>query len=181
MDALDFLKVGASKWPEKTLVYLDPPYYVKGRDLYYDYYQPKDHGKVAAFVMGVLMRQRWIVSYDNAPEIRDLYKGRPRVVYEIGYSARQSSPSGREVMFFDGSLRVPPLVGSIKLVKGVDATSKEGSYKPHGEEEMDKEGAVQLSDEETAQRRDTIVRVMANTPPRPRAAEPSANTKSLNP
>src|SRR6266571_4806890 len=49
-DALKFLKSGVAKWPAKTLVYLDPPYYVKGRDLYYDFYEPADHQEVADFV-----------------------------------------------------------------------------------------------------------------------------------
>src|SRR5712691_2553721 len=32
VDALAFLKAGVPNWPTKTLIYLDPPYYVKGRN-----------------------------------------------------------------------------------------------------------------------------------------------------
>lgn len=124
LDALEFLKAGVPVWPSKTLIYLDPPYYVKGRELYYDFYKPEDHAEVASFVTSKLVRQRWIVSYDNAPTIRTLYKGCQRVVYEIGYSARHSSPSGKEVMFFSDVLMVPPLMGPLKLVKGA-SMSKE--------------------------------------------------------
>jgi DNA adenine methylase len=49
-DALKFLKVGVLKWPKETLIYVDPPYYVKGRDLYYDFYGPEDHQQVADFI-----------------------------------------------------------------------------------------------------------------------------------
>lgn len=56
-DALVFLKAGAEKWPQKTLVYLDPPYYVKGRDLYYDFYKPEDHASVAEFVSRGITKQ----------------------------------------------------------------------------------------------------------------------------
>jgi DNA adenine methylase len=115
-DALKFLKSGAEKWQEKTLVYLDPPYYVKGRDLYYDFYEPKDHEGVAEFVRSQITRQSWIVSYDNAPAIRALYKGCPHIVYDIGYSAR-SARQGSEVMFFGKGLKVPPVVGSITLTE----------------------------------------------------------------
>jgi DNA adenine methylase len=115
-DALKFLQAGIGRWPEKTLVYLDPPYYLKGRDLYYDFYKPEDHASVAEFVRSKIVKQRWIVSYDNAPAIRDLYKGAPHVVYDIGYSARSAS-HGSEVMFFGDDLRVPPLVGSITLTE----------------------------------------------------------------
>jgi DNA adenine methylase len=122
-DALKFLKAGAAKWPEKTLVYLDPPYYVKGRELYYDFYEAKDHARVAIFVTEKLTRQKWIVSYDNVPAIRDLYKGSPHIVYDIGYSAR-SARQGSEVMFFDGRLRVPALVGPITLTANHTRTRK---------------------------------------------------------
>jgi DNA adenine methylase len=115
-DALKFLKSGVGKWPSKTLIYLDPPYYVKGRDLYYDFYEPEDHASVAEFVRTGIIRQRWIVSYDNAPAIRQLYKGSPHIVYDIGYSARSAS-QGSEVMFFGDGLRVPPVVGSITLTE----------------------------------------------------------------
>jgi DNA adenine methylase len=115
-DALKFLKAGAPKWPEQTLVYLDPPYYAKGRDLYYDFYNPEDHAIVADFVRTGITKQKWIVSYDNAPAIRKLYKGSPHIVYDIGYSARSAS-QGSEVMFFRDGLKVPPLVGSITLTE----------------------------------------------------------------
>ena len=115
-DALRFLKSGVAKWPKKTLIYLDPPYYLKGRDLYYDFYEPKDHEKVATFVKEDLKVQRWVVSYDNEPAIRKLYALAPHLVYDMGYSAR-SSKRGSEVMFFGDGLKVPPLVGSIRLTE----------------------------------------------------------------
>jgi DNA adenine methylase len=113
---LKFLKSGVGKWPSKTFIYLDPPYYVKGRDLYYDFYEPDDYASVAEFVRTGIIKQRWIVSYDNAPAIRQLYGGSPHIVYDIGYSARSAS-RGSEVMFFGDGLRVPPLVGSITLTE----------------------------------------------------------------
>lgn len=114
-DALKLLKNGVSKWPKETLIYLDPPYYVKGRHLYYDFYVNKDHERVAMFIRGI-SQQRWIVSYDNVPFIRELYRGAPHIVYDIGYSARSAS-LGSEVMFFCNSLSVPALVGPIKTTE----------------------------------------------------------------
>jgi DNA adenine methylase len=122
-DALQFLKTGTLKWPEKTLIYLDPPYYVKGRDLYYDFYEPRDHAKVAVFIRERIQRQKWIISYDNVPAIRDLYKGAPHIVYDIGYSARSAS-RGSEVMFFGPGLFTPALVGPIHLTEDHTQESK---------------------------------------------------------
>jgi DNA adenine methylase len=111
-DALRFLATGSKKWPRKTLIYLDPPYYVKGRELYHDFYLPGDHAAVAAFVCGNLP-QHWIVSYDNVKEIRSLYASARRVTYDIGYSAR-SARTGSEVMFFGDSLKIPPDLGKVR-------------------------------------------------------------------
>lgn len=111
-DALKFLTQGTRRWPKETLIYLDPPYYEKGRDLYYDFYKHDDHAKVAAFVKKSLLKQSWIVSYDNAAPIKELYCGCENITYTVGYSARNRS-EGTEVMFFDDALTVPPLVGPI--------------------------------------------------------------------
>jgi DNA adenine methylase len=115
-DALKFLKNGVSRWPKETLIYLDPPYYVKGRDLYYDFYEHEDHKDIATFMNQTGMRQRWIVSYDNVRPIRELYKGVRHVAYDIGYSARSAS-QGSEIMFFCNDLKVPALVGPIRLTE----------------------------------------------------------------
>ncbi len=69
-DAFSFLESGLKKWPAHTLIYLDPPYCVKGRDLYYDFYGQGDHGKIAALMVQP-HQQRWIVCYDNVPPTED--------------------------------------------------------------------------------------------------------------
>ncbi len=49
--AAGLLRHGLPKWTNKTLIYLDPPYYYeRGRELYYDYYQPKNHADLATFI-----------------------------------------------------------------------------------------------------------------------------------
>ncbi|HEY2032328.1 MAG TPA: DNA adenine methylase [Rhizomicrobium sp.] len=116
MDALKFLKTRSSALPAKTLIYLDPPYYVKGSELYYDFYQHEDHERLEKFVASDLTDKNWIVSYDNVPTIRKLYNDYRHVVYRIGYSAR-SAREGAEIMFFSDKLSMVPLVGPIKLVR----------------------------------------------------------------
>jgi DNA adenine methylase len=118
MDALDFLEGGVATWPQKTLIYLDPPYYAKGRDLYYDYYQHDDHVRVERYVAERMSTKNWIVSYDNVPTIRSLYKTYQQTVYRIGYSARESR-QGSEAMFFSDTLKMPPLEGPLSLIRRV--------------------------------------------------------------
>jgi DNA adenine methylase len=114
-DAISFLKFGLPKWPKKSLVYLDPPYYEQGRQLYYDYYKPEDHEDVAKFVSDKMSKHHWIVSYDNVPEIKKFYHGFSSITYNVGYTAREQR-TGREVMFFSPNLSIPGLVGPIQQV-----------------------------------------------------------------
>ncbi len=114
-DALALLRFGLPRWPTKTLIYLDPPYYEQGRELYYDYYQRDDHDKLAAFIATKMDSRNWIVSYDNVNPIKKLYAGFRSIVYNVGYSARETR-TGKEVMFFAPALDIPDLVGPIQQV-----------------------------------------------------------------
>ena len=50
--------------PYNTLFYLDPPYYVKGKGLYLNYYNDTDHQNIANTISEIA-NCKWIVSYDN--------------------------------------------------------------------------------------------------------------------
>lgn len=123
MDALKFLKAKSGEWPAKTLIYLDPPYFMKGRELYYDFYEAEDHENVECYVTEELGHHKWIVSYDNVPTIRALYKGYQQIAYGIGYSARDVR-EGSEIMFFSNTLKAPPLVGPFRLIRRLPASDR---------------------------------------------------------
>jgi len=116
MDAMKFLAAKAESLPERTLIFLDPPYFEKGRDLYYDFYEPNDHAAIYNMLVGALKAKRWIVSYDNVTPIRKMYKERQRLVYEVGYSTRYAR-AGAEVMFFSDMVQKSPLTGPLKLIE----------------------------------------------------------------
>ena len=113
LDAVTFLRRMAKKLPSKSLVYLDPPYYVKGRDLYYHYYEPDDHASVAKLAPRLLKGKKWVVSYDDVPEVRRLYRRYRFSAYRLGYSAREVY-QGSEIMFFCPKLKVPAPCGVMK-------------------------------------------------------------------
>lgn len=114
-DAVTFLKHGATKWPKKSLIYLDPPYFEQGRELYYDYYKAEDHADVATVIAENMKDRFWIVSYDNVPEIRKLYSDFRRLSYNVRYTARDRY-EGKEVMFFSDRLSVPNLIGPVQQI-----------------------------------------------------------------
>ena len=97
---------------EKTFLYLDPPYYGKGKDLYTHFYEPKDHELIAKKV-SQLKDIRWIVSYDDVHNISDLYEKYRCIRYTLSYSA-QNRYRGSEVMFFSPKLKIPPFTGSMQ-------------------------------------------------------------------
>lgn len=114
-DALALLRRGLAKWPKKTLIYLDPPYFERGRELYYDYYRGDDHAELAQFVGDNMQSRHWVVSYDNVAPIKKLYGAFRRIVYNVGYTARETR-IGKEVMFFSPRLVIPKLVGPVKQI-----------------------------------------------------------------
>lgn len=56
---------------KKAILYLDPPYYVKGNDLYQHGFTQEDHIRLADCLKKT--KHRWVLSYDDCREIRNLY------------------------------------------------------------------------------------------------------------
>jgi len=68
---MDYKKI-IKKANEHTIMYLDPPYYLKGRDMYACSFNDKDHEELAQALFHT--KSKWILSYDDCEEIKDLYK-----------------------------------------------------------------------------------------------------------
>ena len=102
MDALDFLKT--HKFSSDTLIYLDPPYYIKGQNLYDNFYEAEDHVDLAHFVQQLI--PKWIVSYDDVFPIRQLYGNYKSITYNLNYFA-SSCYKGSEFMVFSHNLKLP--------------------------------------------------------------------------
>ena len=67
----DYKKALASA-DAKTCVYLDPPYFEKGSQLYQYAFGEKQHEELRDLLRG--SKFPWVLSYDNHPEIRKLYE-----------------------------------------------------------------------------------------------------------
>lgn len=103
-DAAEFICHYLPRLPERSLVYLDPPYFRKGAGLYEDHYTHDDHLRIAQLVPNI--KQPWIVSYDNTPEIVRMYEGFGSIEYSLSYSAQQRY-AGSEIIFFGEALAMP--------------------------------------------------------------------------
>lgn len=113
MDAVALVK-SIHRPSEKSFCYLDPPYYVKGRDLYLNYYNDDDHRAIAKAIKKY--KGKWIVSYDAVSFIKDLYKDCRQNEYYLSYSAGNPA-KGKEIMVYSDGLIVPD-VDIVKLPKG---------------------------------------------------------------
>ena len=89
---------------KNCILYLDPPYYEKGYQLYKNHYKPSDHEKISKLVKE--LNCYWVVSYDNVDPIIALYDNIPKREFNISYSAGKNR-SGKEIMFFSSNLQIP--------------------------------------------------------------------------
>jgi DNA adenine methylase len=98
VDALSLLTDVAPGFPNRCLVYLDPPYYMKGSLLYRNHYGPNDHAAIAHCVSQA--EYPLLVTYDDCPEVRRLYRGFDSTTFSLHYSTHMARPKTREILFY---------------------------------------------------------------------------------
>lgn len=120
LDAVDFIRNIPIEVTDKSLIYLDPPYYIKGKGLYENYYQHTDHEKLSEVVIKRIKKQKWMISYDNIPQVYGFYKGYRYITYQLNYTA-QNCYHGSEVIFFCHKLKIPQITNSkLKIIHHFD-------------------------------------------------------------
>lgn len=100
-DAVDLVSKISHIAPQNTIMYLDPPYYKKGRGLYMNYYNDSDHRAIRDIITNV-DTIKWMVSYDNSCFIKSLYKEYRSQEFYLNYSANNNG-KGTEVLFFSNN------------------------------------------------------------------------------
>ena len=98
-DAIQLIKEIKSKNDLKnTIIYFDPPYFLKGPSLYMNAYKKEDHIKVAKMIRS-LKGVHWIVSYDDVDEINKIYRWvKNKLRFNLTYTACKIK-KGKEVLF----------------------------------------------------------------------------------
>ncbi|MFF2855578.1 DNA adenine methylase [Peribacillus sp. NPDC058002] len=103
LDALDFIDQVIKK-TRKSFTFFDPPYYNKGPSLYTNFYENKDHLELSKKIQNDLKNRKWIVTYDNALEIKEMYSNLDFLEYYLNYSV-QDKKKGIEYMFFSSNTK----------------------------------------------------------------------------
>ena len=87
---------------EHAFMYLDPPYYDKGATLYMNHYRESDH-ELLARKLNANASANWILTYDNNPVIRSLYRRRRKQSFSLNYNAYESRV-GRELFIMSDTM-----------------------------------------------------------------------------
>lgn len=90
---------------DNIVFYFDPPYYLKASSLYMNHYEDKNHKLVSDKIKSI-QNIKWIVSYDNVPEIQKLYTNCPKKEFSFKHTAYHSR-IGQEILFFSSALQQP--------------------------------------------------------------------------
>lgn len=104
-EAIDFMKQNLRYKRNNTVfVYIDPPYYKEGSNLYRYFYTPEQHASLANYILTKTFP--WLISYDDAVEIRNLYSRITPLTIHMDYSVH-TSRKAEELLI--SNLEIPPL------------------------------------------------------------------------
>ena len=129
MDAREFLvkRLPHGRERKRVFAYLDPPYYSNGNRLYLNFYEDQDHRDLSRY----LQRQgtlHWVMSYDDAPFIRDLYATCTISPLPLQHSLQQKKQA-RELLIAPSHVTIPDPVASIERREETSASAQgEGFY-----------------------------------------------------
>lgn len=96
-----------------SFLYLDPPYYMKGNDLYQHGFSEMDHKRLSDLLRDT--KNFWLLSYDDCKEVRDLYSWAEIDVISVNYnitsikekeSGKRLSTNKDELLIYPRSLDV---------------------------------------------------------------------------
>lgn len=103
-DGADVIREYAEK--QDTFIYADPPYFEKAGSLYLNAFELKDHAALAE-VLNDVSNSNWLLTYDNVPQVGELYAARRRRTFELNYSAHRVTRATETVVLSDSLPDVP--------------------------------------------------------------------------
>lgn len=90
---------------DNAMIYFDPPYFKKGKQLYMNFFELEDHKRMEHAIRESIACD-WIITYDDAPEIREIYASYPMMLYDLNYSVSKKCKTS-ELMVFKHSIPIP--------------------------------------------------------------------------
>lgn len=107
-DAIKLIeKIEKESTDNNVVFYFDPPYYLKASSLYMNHYEEESHQFVSERIQSI-KNIKWIVSYDNVPQIKKLYINRIKKEFSFKHTAYESR-MGKEILFFSDNIKQPKI------------------------------------------------------------------------
>lgn len=122
-DGVNFVKA-IDKKQANTILYIDPPYYLKGSELYMNFFKEKDHKRLLKQIDKI--NSNWVISYDNNEFIIDLYKNYKTMSYDFKQSA--SNRMGHELLIFQDNIKTEECLKQIQNPHSVKYTTANIRY-----------------------------------------------------
>ena len=119
-DCIDFLEsekevLGAKKY----FIYLDPPYYNKGQQLYLNAYSHEDHVRLSDFLHTEFCNYNWIISYDACLSVAKLYQDLRCTEQILNYSVTSNHKKGTEFVFYSNQIKIPDIALIIQPLSSI--------------------------------------------------------------
>nr|CAJ1872868.1 DNA methyltransferase [uncultured phage] len=115
MDAERFVRLNITK-TTNSLTFFDPPYYKKGPGLYTNFYNHTDHLQLSNTIKKHMQNKKWILTYDVADEIFQMYHEYHSEKYYLNYSVTKPS-KGIEYIFYSPRVTIPTETQYLKIVQ----------------------------------------------------------------
>ncbi len=101
-DGINLLKqLEKNKYRTRYFIFLDPPYYQKGKFLYLNHYIDKDHKKLLKSLEKSSLK--WVMTYDDVSYIQNLYDKFKKNKFMINHSAFEAR-QGKEILIFSDNV-----------------------------------------------------------------------------
>lgn len=111
LDGIEFIN---SLDTENTFLFIDPPYFHKGKTLYLNQLSTEYHIQLANRLRA-LNNEAWVLTYDDCKEIRGFYQGWANIRrFTLRYSASERR-AGREILITPKSMCLPKSQASLSI------------------------------------------------------------------
>lgn len=99
LDGIEFLR-RMNRKRRDIFIYIDPPYVIKGANLYVNFYTQSDHENLSGMIRK--LRKKWLISYDKCDLIPRLYADYSLISYRL--SQCTSNRIGEELLVFPDNI-----------------------------------------------------------------------------
>lgn len=104
-DVSSLIKNYLPRYENDAFIYFDPPYFAKGKQLYLNFFNYKDHVRIEKMIKESVNCD-WVITYDDVPEIASIYVNHELRRFDLNYSAAKKRKAS-EIIIFSNMNMIP--------------------------------------------------------------------------